>query len=270
MPLSKRLESFRDDVVSPLRQRYPNEEDLPFAIMGKEYVQMENMAVLLNRITKHFESDVEAPRFLYKNGKRYNENKGLVFVSESSFYHPSGRLEWLWPELFPVVLHLRVVDQKTFALSLTITPDGEDLVPYREALFESDLSRLLADLNGATEAKICCVHSLGEFRYLHLVSSAVSVSSAVQVLQYLEEVTMTVSKSDLLQLAERTKARLRGSSISPNSFSPVSKLSPTTNHSPETVYESPVEASRKRTVDVVDSVFPGNKRAKLVPLSVTL
>jgi len=258
-PLSKRLASFRDEFIQPLRQKYPNEADLPLIVMGKEYVPLEHLSTIFGRI-QHFTELSSDPgtRFIYQNGKRYNENKGVVFVSESSPYNPAGRLEWQWPELFPVVFHVNVVAPALFTLSLLASSTSEVLSPYRETIFELDSPRLLADLNGEKEGRISCIHADGEFRYLHIAPVEGQVSTALIVIRYMEDVTTTVTRAQLLDLVERAvqaKARQRAGS---NSNSPYAANSPmaksplcfSPHEEGEVIYESPVfggsENTRKR------------------------
>lgn len=240
-PLSQRLELFRDQFIQPLRMRYSeaDEASLPFVVMGKEYLPLDRLPTLFNCITQY--RDPAGTRFVYKNGKRYNENKGLVFVSETAPYSPSARLEWVWPDLFPVVFRMNVEDVDCFSLSLLV-PGTNNLIPYRKASFELDAERLLEDLKDATECNIACLHINGEFRYLYIASPETCVSSVMDVLKYMEEVTTTVTRSDLERLAEsvaQLKAAKRSNS---NANSPSQPKSPLMNFSPEVevISESPV------------------------------
>lgn len=239
LPLSKRLELFRDQFIQPLRSRYPTELDeasLPFVVLGKEYTPVDRLQTLFTAIALH--ADPKGVRIVYKNGKRYNENKGLMFVPEAQAY-TAQRFEWLWPELFAVVFHVKVEQSLYFTLSLSL-PGTDTLSPYRTVNFEDGNSRLLTDLNGAKEAKIFCIHSDGEFRYLYPADPELPVASFVDVLKYMEEVSTVVSKKQLeavVQRAAQLKAHRHSSHNSPgHAKSPLLSGSPDL----EVVTESPV------------------------------
>lgn len=225
LPLTKRMQTLRDEVLFPLRGRYPahTEAELPFVIMGKEYFEFDRLTTsLLPHIAHH--ADPNGMRFIYKNGRRYNENKGLVLISEHA-YDPTTRYEWLWPELFPVIFHVAVTDSSNFTLSLLV-PGTEDLLAYKTDVFELDSSRLLKDLNGATEGNIACLHVEGQFRYSYLANN--SVSTVLDVIKYMEEVTTTVSRIELEQ----------------TSRSKQNPSSPTLSRSPFVTASSPTQLSR--------------------------
>lgn len=240
---------FRDEFVQPLRARYSEHDEaaLPFVVLGKEYAPVERLPTLLASITRF--ADTDGARYVYKNGKRYNENKGLTFVSESGPYNPSGRLDWMWPDLFTVVFHVTIESSTHFSLSLRI-PGSDMLIPYRSVNFGSDSARLLDDLGEAKEGKIFSVHSDGEFRYMQLALDT-EVSSLVTVLKYLESVTTTVTRADLEKLAERTaqiRSRMRASNGSPTKSPSNLSCSPDF----EIITESPVGRA--------DSFSPTSKR----------
>jgi len=236
LPLTKRMTTLRDEISIPLRSRYPETEEaqLPFVIIGKDYVPMDKLVPgLLSRVKNYIEPQT-GMRFIYKNGKRYNENKGLVFVSENGRYDPSTRFEWLWPELFPVVFQVTVKDPSHFLLSLHVPNTGE-LIDYKIDNFDQDYVRLLQDLNGATEGNIACVHVEGQFRYSYLTKQ--SVSSVLDVIKYMEEVTTSVSRVELELTAQR--ARPNSNSTSPTQL-PRSPLIMACSPDAEVVTESPI------------------------------
>jgi len=214
--------------------------------------------------------------FYIRTGSDTMKTKVWSFA-ESSSYNPAGRLEWLWPELFPVNFHVqRMPETATFKLSLLVSPTSQSLVPYRETLFETEMNRICTDLNGATEGKIACIHSDGEFRYLHLLPSEARVSSAISVIKYMEDVTTTVTRQQLQNLVERivqakTRSRNGSSGNSPyGSNSPPSKSPGLSPGDAEVVYESPLggsSVSRKRSLGESEDQT-GAKRQKTGSVSI--
>lgn len=246
--LPERLALIRDHFVLPLRARYTEAyTGLPFAILGKDYVPLDKLPTVFSHITQH--SDTNGVRFVYNNGKRYNENKGITLVPDAP-YNPLSRLQWIWPELYPVVFHARLEAAPFVKLSLVV-PGTSSLFPYRTLNFGVAYSRLQEDFKGAKERTIACTHQDGEFKYQGVVSSDCSVSSMTEVLKYLEDVTTSVSRLELDKLAaDKVVPPVRH-----NNNSPIQSKSPLTmSCSPdvELVTESPVGRS--------DSFLGGLKR----------
>jgi len=77
----------------PYRNKYTEteQEPKPFVLLGKEYLRMVNVNKIFENI-KHYDSDRDEEssghRYLYQNGKRYNDNSGLLFVPEDREYKP--------------------------------------------------------------------------------------------------------------------------------------------------------------------------------------
>jgi len=215
LSLPKRLEAFAHEVIQPLRQKYPTPDleqaSLPFIVMGKELVPLDKGKSIIEKVSR-FPDASRGIRFLYENGKRYNENKGFVFVNETLPYDPSQRFLWLWPELCTVVFRATFTDPSSCPILSLSLPGSTALSPYVN--LSSSSSKLLhQQLRAGSPSSpsdfddlavdVSCIHFNGQFHYLHLAPEGSKPDSFPDVMQYLEDVTTNLYLSDIEKLIDR-------------------------------------------------------------------
>lgn len=121
--------------------------------------------------------------YVYENGKRYNENDGLLFTPEEYPYKPSRSTitkKWKWPSLNTVDFFIQVVSeargpgrQPRKVVKFHIWAGQQQRhVEFRTVFFRPQcMQRLLADLQGETQAVIECSYEsavTGEWQYIRL------------------------------------------------------------------------------------------------------
>eukprot|EP01125_Pyxidicula_operculata_P011278 TRINITY_DN3688_c0_g1_i3.p1 TRINITY_DN3688_c0_g1~~TRINITY_DN3688_c0_g1_i3.p1 ORF type:complete len:270 (+),score=11.67 TRINITY_DN3688_c0_g1_i3:152-961(+) len=109
---SKRLQLIRDRIIFPLRKKFGEESvslspDMPFFILGKEFFELRQFDTIKSYISSH--PDESGPRYLYENGKRYNDNLGFLFIPDNQPYTSGENLKvWKWTDLNMVNFEVQV------------------------------------------------------------------------------------------------------------------------------------------------------------------
>jgi len=214
-PLSKRLLAIRDKIMIPYRNKYTEteQEPKPFLLLGKEYLRMVNVNKIFENI-KHYDSDRDEEssghRYLYQNGKRYNDNSGLLFVPEDREYKPWKCIsikKWIWPFYNTVDFLVKVSKSKgkpSFKLYiLGSEKDPNNLIEYRNAFFSRECStRLLSQLIDTNEAIIECAYdfqTVGEWIFYRIVREKKVPDSISTVLLKMENIVENITSVDIIR-----------------------------------------------------------------------
>jgi len=215
LSLSKRLQAIRERIIVPYRNKYPDDKDqeiLPLVLLGKEYLKLSNINKIFDKI-KHYECSREEEgsghRFLYTNGKRYNDNNGIIFTPEDKEYRPWKNnfiKRWKWNIFNTVnflVKHTKIKGKDVFKLFVRIPGNDSNLMEYRTAFFSRECAnRLLSDLKGENGAIIECAYdskSIGEWVYYRIQNNKIYPDSFATVFSTLEIMTENITRDDLLK-----------------------------------------------------------------------
>jgi mRNA guanylyltransferase len=215
LSLSKRLNAIRDKIIVPFRSKYPQDSDqssLPLVLLGKEYVKINNVNKIFDNI-KHFslprEEEGSGHRFLYQNGKRYNDSDGLLFAPEDKEYKPWKCIslkKWKYPYFSTVDFCVKVSKIKGKpCFKFFIQGPGRDrnLMEYRNIFFSKECaSRLQHDLQDDTEAIVECNYdsqNVGEWVYYRIKHNKNIPDSYATICQILENVSENILKEDIIK-----------------------------------------------------------------------
>jgi len=208
-PLSERLRAIGTYVVAPYRFKFPTQESeslFPFILMGKEILEVSALSQIFTSSEYHV--DNEGPRFIYHRNRRYNDTEGIYIIRDDlPPFSSNSVLKWIFPELNYVTFSLLVNDSDledndpVFKVSLRIAPGNNELISYRNVHFtKNDAKDILIQLKGAKQANIGCRFDkdLSEWRFVHISNRL--VSDMIEVLDHVEIVASSVSKTDLFGL----------------------------------------------------------------------
>jgi hypothetical protein len=214
-PLSKRLLAIRDKIIVPFRNKYPQDSDqssLPLVLLGKEYVKLNSVVKIFDNI-KHYtlprDEERSGHRFLYQNGKRYNDSDGLLFAPEVKEYKPGKCIslkKWKYPNFNTVDFYVKVSKLKgkpSFKFFIQGPGKERNLMEYRNIFFSKECAhRLLDDLKDNTDGIVeCCYDSqvIGEWVYYRIKQNKNIPDSYMSVFQILEGISENILKEDIIK-----------------------------------------------------------------------
>jgi len=246
--------------VAPLRKHYKTEENeaaLPFIILGKDFQPLEKFDSILAKI-QHF-SDDQGHRYVYQNGKRYNENEGLVFTPEHYPYKPGRSTvtkKWKWPELNTLDFFVQVTTDTKNRLrrvaKLHLWGGNQQRHSEIRTVFfpPKVMQRLLDDLNGAREGIIECAYDseeTGEWQYIRARSDKIHASGITAAFIQMESIADRITKEYLrTHLAAESSLASKSSQINdsvttPLDRTPLSTRTPSTSQTPIDHTPTPVD-----------------------------
>jgi len=202
---------------------------------------------------------------VYQNGKRYNENDGLVFTPENYPYKPGRSTvtkKWKWPELNTIDFYVQITTEAKFrhkkVAKLHLWGGAQQRhVEVRTVYFSPQvMQRLLEDLEGAYEGIIECAYDseeTGEWQYIrtrHDKNQANGMTpSFLQMENIADHITKEFLMSNLGQASNSSKTPTKtplsvGTPVdrTPSSRTPSSSTDTPIDRTPTSVDLSSVES----------------------------
>jgi mRNA guanylyltransferase len=214
--LSKRLRGLRDKLIIPLRQKYTEDQmaDLPVQILGKDFFKLHQIINIFSYITKYEDdSEPSGSRYLYHNGKRYNDNDGLIFSREELPYRPNRCISlkrWNWEHFNTVNFKVSVfyIENKPSIRLYLMNPMDSELLEFRKVFFSrSCTERMINELQGESTAIVECSYNRekGNWVYYSIKKHILEPDKMSDMLLLLETVAEDISKKYLIHQFSKSK-----------------------------------------------------------------
>jgi len=286
LKLSDRLHIIRDKIIAPFRHTYSEQKQLllPFVLLGKEYLEIHKINDVLSKIKEYKDpNEPSGYRYLYENGKRFNDNDGLIFTSDDKCYKPNRCISlkrWKWPVFNTVDFLAKVSTEENQEEDTTNEGDllikepkpkftlyyqyYDSTIKYREVYFEKQNSeKLINDLNGATEAIIECRYDseIGEWAYHKIRYDKSYPNNFSSILQVMEIIFENISKEEIIEkFGYNENNNLKSTKNEENNLENINSVSNSSDDKEnDIVFESPLKQNEDETNNNSLIVF-GTKR----------
>lgn len=215
LPVSKRLEKIRDDIVLPYRQT-EKQIGVPFGVRGKYMIKIQRAKAVLDCM--RFSNT--AKKFFFRDYKyRENRTEGLMLRREDhNWTHPEGKrclYVWKYPPTFKATMHAPYIhkNKAKFYLRAT-THDGEE---DEQLCLESEISRKSAELIkrdlplALGKAHVECYYNVHNSKYeiLQELPTVCEIDTLDDVLQLLQKMIGNVSWDRIREVCHRLELASR-------------------------------------------------------------
>eukprot|EP01129_Flabellula_baltica_P000784 TRINITY_DN1073_c0_g1_i2.p1 TRINITY_DN1073_c0_g1~~TRINITY_DN1073_c0_g1_i2.p1 ORF type:complete len:279 (+),score=44.26 TRINITY_DN1073_c0_g1_i2:464-1300(+) len=197
-PLEKRMALISQAIVQPFRETYTEDKysEIPFFLLGKMYYRTTHLPSLLKHVT-HFEEPEEpsGSRYLYENGKRYNDNIGLVFLPDDAPFNSSSVREWKWSELTTAIFKVQINEDNCSVFCKDLT--GQEL-QYRNIEFSKTCLQSMKENSASSSAIVECSYHPNSGNWIYYKHSKRSPDTFEKIFEVLESIAHNLTKEVLI------------------------------------------------------------------------